>query len=134
MTSAGGSAVAVVTELVRRFHAGDIDGAFALYRPDLRIEQPSSLPHGGVHHGPEGARGMAAAFGRHWDRTVADARLLDGGDTTVQVTTQTWTAKPTGRSATVEVVELFSVAHGLVARIRVFPQDTHLLLATLDPA
>ena len=49
----------------------------------------------------------------------------------VQVTTQTWTAKQTGRSATVDVVELFSVADGLISEIRVFQQDTHLLLNTL---
>jgi uncharacterized protein len=30
------------------------------------------------------------------------------------------------------VVELFSFADGLIAEIRVFQQDTHLLLATLD--
>jgi uncharacterized protein len=52
----------------------------------------------------------------------------------VQVTTQTWTAKRTGRSATVDVVELFSFAGGLISEIRVFQQDTYLLLATLDPA
>jgi hypothetical protein len=50
----------------------------------------------------------------------------------VQVTTQTWTARATGRSATVDVVELFSFRDGLVSEIRVFQQDTHLLLATLD--
>lgn len=38
----------------------------------------------------------------------------------------------TGRSATVDVVELFSFRDGMVSQIRVFQQDTHLLLATLD--
>jgi hypothetical protein len=32
----------------------------------------------------------------------------------------------------VDVVELFSFCDGLVSEIRVFQQDTHLLLATLD--
>jgi hypothetical protein len=49
----------------------------------------------------------------------------------VQLTTQTWTSVATGRSATVEVVELLEVAGGQVRRIQVFPQDTHALLATL---
>jgi hypothetical protein len=48
------------------------------------------------------------------------------------VTTQTWTAKATGRSATVDVVELLSFRDDLVAEIRVFQQDTAVLLATLD--
>ena len=50
----------------------------------------------------------------------------------MQVTSQTWTARVTGRSATVDVVELFSFRDGLVSQIRVFQQDTHLLLETLE--
>ena len=52
----------------------------------------------------------------------------------MQVTTQTWTARASGRSATVDVVELFSISGGLVSEIRVFQQDTHLLLETLNGA
>jgi hypothetical protein len=37
----------------------------------------------------------------------------------------------TGRSATVDVVELFAVTDGLITEIRVFQQDVHLLLGTL---
>jgi hypothetical protein len=50
----------------------------------------------------------------------------------VQVTTQTWTALSSGRSATVDVVELFGFTDGLISEIRVFQQDTHLLLGLLD--
>lgn len=75
---------------------------------------------------------MGRAFAEHWDRTIDDPRILGCGDTVVQVTTQTWTAKETGRAATVDVVELFSFADGLISEIRVFQQDTHALLATLS--
>jgi ketosteroid isomerase-like protein len=124
----------VVFELSRRFLAGDREGAAALLHPDLRIDQPPSLPHGGVHRGPAGMAAMGAAFAGHWDRTIGAPRLSPGGDTAtvVQLTTQTWTAKATGRSATVDVVELLTVADGLVTEIRVFPQDTAALLATLE--
>ena len=123
---------AIVEELGRRFRAGDRDGARALLHADLRIEQPASLPHGGSHHGPDGMDAMGAAFARHWDRTIGEAELTGCGDLAVQVTTQTWTAKATGRSATVDVVELFRFADDRIVEIRVFQQDTHLLLATLD--
>jgi hypothetical protein len=53
-------------------------------------------------------------------------------DAVVQITTQTWLSTQTGRSATVDVVELFSFADGLIREIRVFQQDTHLLLGTLS--
>ncbi|HEX5945390.1 MAG TPA: nuclear transport factor 2 family protein [Acidimicrobiales bacterium] len=124
---------ALVIELGRRFRAGDRDGARALLHPDLRVEQPASLPHGGSHHGPDGMDAMGAAFAQHWDRTIgeADVRSWGDGDTALQITTQTWTAKATGRSATVDVVELFRAVGGRIVEIRVFQQDTHALLATL---
>ncbi|HEY6531614.1 MAG TPA: nuclear transport factor 2 family protein [Acidimicrobiales bacterium] len=117
--------------MARRFQAGDVDRARALFHPEVRIEQPTSLPHGGSWVGPAGMADMGARFAEHWDRTIGPPTI--GGDTqlAVQVTSQTWTARATGRSATVDVVELFSFADRLVSEIRVFPQDTHLLLATL---
>ncbi|TDC70741.1 nuclear transport factor 2 family protein [Actinomadura sp. GC306] len=118
--------------MARRFRAGDVDGAFGLLHPEFRIQQPESLPHGGRHRGRAGMAEMGAVFARHWDRTISAPRILGCGEQVVQITAQTWTAKATGRAATVDVVELFSFAAGLVAEIRVFQQDTHLLLATLD--
>lgn len=130
-----GDAAAVVVELNRRFLAGDHERARSLLAPDLRIEQPASLPHGGTHHGHDGMAAMAARFAEHWTREISQPRVLACGDTAVQVTTQTWTSRATGRSATVDVVELITVIGGLVREIRVFPHDTALLLRTLaDPA
>ena len=124
--------VDTVRELSRRFLAGDAQGASQLFHPSLRIQQPESLPHGGWHDGLAGMGEMGAEFGRHWDRSIGDPRIFGDGDDVVQVTTQTWTAKDTGRSATVDVVELFGFTDGLISEIRVFQQDTALLLATLD--
>jgi len=124
--------VEVVGELNRRFLAGDRAGAMELIDSDVVIEQAPTLPHGGAHRGHDGMAAMGAAFAEHWTRRIEDPRVLGAGDTVVQVTSQTWTAASTGRSATVDVVELMSVADGRVTAIRVFPQDTHLLMATLD--
>lgn len=156
--TAAADAAAVVGEVGRRFLAGDFAGAFALYHPEIRIQQPSSLPHGGWYSGHDGVRGMGAEFARHWTRTIGEAQINGCGagaaggagsagagsgagsaragaaGLVVQVTTQTWTATSTGRSATVDVVELIQVRDGLVEEIRVFQQDTALLLATLEPA
>ena len=126
--------VDVVEELGRRFRAGDRDGARELLHPELRIEQPASLPHGGWHDGPDGMATMGATFAEHWDRTIGPAEVHGVGDLVVQVTAQTWTSTATGRAATVDVTELIRVAQGRVVQIRVFPQDTAALLATLDPA
>ncbi|MEX5631794.1 nuclear transport factor 2 family protein [Parafrankia sp. FMc2] len=124
----------LVEEMARRFQAGDEDGARALMHPAIRVQQPASLPHGGWYEGHDGMAAMGVAFARHWDRTITDPRVFGDGGNAVQVTTQTWTAKATGRSATVDVVELFAVADGAIVEIRVFQQDTRLLLATLADA
>ena len=126
------SAPAIVTELAKRFTAGDGAGAVALFHDEIQIQQPASLPHGGWYHGKDGMASMGAAFGQYWTRVIEDPRIFGGDDRAVQVTTQTWTAKATGRSATVEVAELFRVKDGLISEILVFQQDTHALLATLD--
>jgi uncharacterized protein len=139
LTAAARDRTELVRELGERFGAGDRDGAFELLHPDLRIQQPESLPHGGWHVGRSGMEKMGATFARYWSRTIRDPRVLGckdgpgGQDLVVQITTQTWTAHGTGESATVDVVELFSFDVDLVAEIRVFQQDTAALLQTLGP-
>ena len=125
----------MVEELARRFASGDRAAAMELFHPDIRIEQPASLPHGGWHVGHQGMAEMGAQFAEHWDRTITDPRIHGCGPVVVQITSQTWTAKSSGSEATVDVVELFGFTDGLISEIRVFQQDTHLLLETLieDP-
>jgi uncharacterized protein len=127
------SGLAVVEELARRFRAGRFDEAFQLYHPRVRIEQPTSLPHGGVHEGHAGVRAMGATFAKFWTRTISEPNRCACSDGRVlQITQQTWTALETGKSASVDVVELIAFADGLISEIRVFQQDTKRLLDTLD--
>jgi uncharacterized protein len=128
-----GAQTELIEEMGRRFRAGDSDGAFALFHPDFRIQQPESLPHGGWHVGLAGMQQMSALFAEHWTRTISEASVQGCADSVFQITTQTWTSKETGRSATVDVLELFSFADDLISEIRVFQQDTHLMLGTLVP-
>ncbi len=114
--------------------AGDAAGAFALFHPDIQVEQPASLPHGGWHRGHDGMTRMGVAFGQYWQREVSNPRIHGCGELVVQLTTQTWTARTTGRAATVDVVELMTVTAGLITGIRVFQQDTKALLDTLAEA
>jgi uncharacterized protein len=119
-------------DLQRAFAAGDADALGEVLHPDFEIHQPASFPHGGRHRGLAGMAEMGRIFAEHWDRTIDDPVVRDAGDVVVQVTTQTWTAKATGRSATVDVVELVAFDEGRIREIRVFQQDSHALLATLD--
>lgn len=126
-------ALDVFAALQQAFAAGDRDAIAAVLHRDFEVEQPASLPHGGRHAGAGGMADMGRRFAEHWERTIADPVVRASGDVVVQVTTQTWRARATGRSATVDVAELITVADDRIRAIRVFPQDTHLLLGTLDP-
>ncbi|MBL7496799.1 nuclear transport factor 2 family protein [Frankia sp. CNm7] len=128
---AASDAVAVVNEMARRFQSGDHEGARALMHPDIRVQQPASLPHGGWHTGAAGLAAMNVEAARHWDRAITNPVVFGEGARAVQITTQVWTAKATGRSASVDVIEAFAVADGQIVEIRVFQQDTHLLLGLL---
>lgn len=119
-------------DLQRAFAAGDQAALGELLHPDFEIEQPASFPHGGRHRGLSGMAEMGRVFGEHWDRSIDDPVVREAGDIVVQVTTQTWTARATARSATVDVVELIAFADDRIREIRVFQQDTHALLATLE--
>ena len=123
----------VFAELQRAFGAGDPEAIAAVLHPDFEIEQPSSFPHGGRFRGLEGMGEMSRRFAEHWDRVIESPVVRDAGDVVVQVTTQTWTSKATGRSATCDVVELITVTDERIREIRVFQQDTHRLLQTLHP-
>ena len=126
------SAAAVVEELGARFRAGDVEGARALYAPGIRVQQPGSLPHGGWHEGLSGMDAMARTFAEHWERLITASEVRGCEDIAVQLTTPTWTARSTGRAATIDVVALITVEDGMVTQILVFQQDTALLLATLE--
>jgi uncharacterized protein len=124
--------LAIVEELARRFRAGQLEAAFQLYHPEIRIEQPTSLPHGGTHKGQAAVREMGAAFAKHWTRTISEPyRTACADGRVLQITQQTWTALATGKSATVDVLELITFEDNTISEIRVFQQDTQLLLATL---
>src|SRR5206468_778513 len=120
----------LIRELTRRFSAGEsID---PVLHPDFRIQQPESLPHGGWHQGIAGMKEMGALFAEHWSRTIADVHVYGSDEIVTQLSTQTWTANTTGRTVTVDVLELFQITDGLISEIRVFQQDTHALLETLS--
>src|SRR5437899_1835029 len=95
----------LVRELTRRFSAGEPIGP--VLHPDFRIQQPESLPHGGWHQGIAGMKEMGALFAEHWSRTIADIRVYGSDEIVTQLSTQTWTANTTGRTVTVDVLELF---------------------------
>ena len=124
--------IETVRRLNERSLAGDVDGAYAEFHPTVQLVQPESLPHGGVHHGHDGVRRAGELAAAHWERRVEDITRIGCGDHVLLVERQTWTARDTGRSVTLPMIELFSFTDGKISRIEVYV-DTHVVLETLKP-
>jgi ketosteroid isomerase-like protein len=103
-----------------------------LFDDDLVLIEPASLPHGGRHEGIGAFRNVQSAMRELWDQTIEGAEYwLCGDDRAALRIVIRWTARATGRSVTMPMIDLFRFRDGKVVEIEVFLQDTHLLLATL---
>jgi uncharacterized protein len=103
-----------------------------LLSPDFEIVEPGSLPYGGVHRGVHGYVALMQTIDALFELSFEPQRLiaLDDADVLLRMTV-TFTARTTGRSARLRVLELLRVDDGRVQRSEVFLDDTAELLATL---
>ncbi|MGZ4305737.1 MAG: nuclear transport factor 2 family protein [Solirubrobacteraceae bacterium] len=103
----------------------------------FEIVEPDSLPYGGTHHGLNGYRALMEQITTLFELAFDPPGLYALDETTVVVRMNvTFTARSTGRSVKLSVVEVLTVVRGRVRRSEVFLADTAALLATLadDPA
>ena len=96
------------------------------------IIEPDSLPYGGAHHGIEGYVALMQQIGELFEPVFEPQDLYALNEETVVLRMHvTFTARNTGRSVKLRVVELLEVGGGRVRRSEVFLADTAALLATL---
>jgi ketosteroid isomerase-like protein len=102
---------------------------------DFVIVEPDSLPYGGTHRGVDGYVSLMRQIGGLFELAFEPQGLYAVDDTTVLLRMQvSFTARSTGRSITLRVVEVLEVAEGRVRRSEVFLADTAALLDTLGRA
>jgi uncharacterized protein len=96
------------------------------------IVEPDSLPYGGTHHGVDGYVALMQRIGELFELAFEPQGLhaLDQKTVVLRIHV-TFTARSTGRSVKLPVVEFLEVAGGLVQSSEVFLADTAALLATL---
>jgi ketosteroid isomerase-like protein len=105
----------------------------SLFSPDVVLVEPASLPHGGVHRGLEAFGQVQAGMGALWEQRIEDAEYWQCAPDRVALRIViTWTARSTGKSATLPMIDLLSFADGAIARVEAFVFDTAALLATLS--
>ncbi len=125
--------VALVGHLLERVGEQRWEEIPRLLTDDYEIIEPDSLPYGGTHRGAAGYVALMQRIGELFHLQFDLDRLQPVGDDTVLLRmVVTFTARATGRSASLPVVELLTVRTGRIARSEVFLKDTAALLATLD--
>lgn len=97
------------------------------------IVEPDSLPYGGQYKGPEGYARFFSALTAVFEITAFDIRMILSQDEHVVMQADVgFLARESGRTRTVPVLEILTLAGGKIVRSEVYPQDTAALLGLLD--
>ena len=131
--------VEAVRCLFRAAEERDLEGVLDAFDPEIVIHEADSLPYGGVHCGPNGARRHAYGFWRTWrflqssrEREL-DATFLDGGDRVVALFRHR-AHSADGEKIDLPMVGVYEVRGGKVAEARMFHFDTAEILEFLKRA
>jgi hypothetical protein len=101
--------------------------------PDFEIIEPDSLPYGGKHRGVDAYISLLEQIGSLFDLQFARDGLYALDDRTVLLRMHvTFTARATGRSIRLLVLELLTIETARVSRSKVVISDTAALLSALD--
>jgi uncharacterized protein len=120
--------------LIAAMRGGDLDAAAALIHPDVVVAEPASLPCGGVHRGRKAfVEDVLGGILQRASFALAEATVRDAGDVVVVQMKLKLTAHATSRTATMPIVELYTVRDGLVTEIDVYPKDTVLYREVYAP-
>lgn len=104
--------------------AGDIDGACSRFHRDVVIREADGLPFGGTRTGPYAFRELVRQIGAAYRLELGDAEVVAEGSRVAVAFPITLTSRATGRSASMGVVDLYTVEHGLITLLDVYYQDT----------
>lgn len=124
--------VDILRRMLAAFQAGDYASGERYLHEDLVIDEPESVPHGGIFHGRDASRRVKEVIRAHWDQRMGELELHESGEIVISRRPITWTSRKTGKSAECTAVEFFEFRDGKVAKITVYLSDTARLLATLS--
>jgi len=105
-----------------------------VFADDIVLIEPASLPHGGRHQGLNAFEAVQAGMRELWDQRIetADYWLCAEDRVTLRIVIR-WTARTTGRSVVLPMIDLMRFRDGHIVEIEVFLHDTAALLDTLAP-
>lgn len=103
-----------------------------LFDGGVVLVEPESLPHGGRHEGLDDFRSVQAGMRELWEQRIEGAEYWQcAEDRVVLRIVIRWTARATGRSVVLPMVDLIRFSDGKIVQIEAFVHDTKALLDTL---
>jgi ketosteroid isomerase-like protein len=110
----------------------DLDRACALLHHDLVVHEAGGLPYSGEYHGPQGFRELLATMDESLQLTAGPiTRDCLSDDTVVSRFRLTFTARTSGESVEMDLVELYKVHDGLIVDLDVYYKDPSAVAALL---
>jgi ketosteroid isomerase-like protein len=128
MTSSAGD---VARALYRALGQGDVAGTLDRLAEDVILDEPPELPWGGVHRGHDAFVGLVlAGMTAGVDMAIAEVVVIAGEDgEVVGRLSGTFTARATGESIPVTMVELLDIVGDKVTKVDVYTKDPAALAA-----
>jgi ketosteroid isomerase-like protein len=103
-----------------------------LFNDDIVLIEPDSLPYGGRHQGIAAFRSVQAGMQELWGQRIDSADYWQcAPDRVVLRIVIEWTARTTGKSVILAMIDFMRFEAGQVVEVEAFVFDTAALLATL---
>jgi uncharacterized protein len=110
----------------------NMERASALLHHDLVVHEAGGLPYSGEYHGPQGFRELLTTMNESMELTAGPVtRDCLSDDTVVSRFRLTLTARASGESVEMDLVELYKVRDGLIVDLDVYYKDPAAVTALL---
>jgi uncharacterized protein len=110
----------------------NMERASALLHHDLVVHEAGGLPYSGEYHGPQGFRELLTTMNESMELTAGPVtRDCLSDDTVVSRFRLTFTARASGESVEMDLVELYKVRDGLIVDLDVYYKDPAAVTALL---
>jgi ketosteroid isomerase-like protein len=112
--------------------AGDVEGFWSIYDPDVVFHEPSSLPYGGAHKGLKATQqAVSRMSGAYAQMRTTFEEIVFARDIALAYQTITYRMKGNGNTGTMPVAELYRFREGKVIEWRALYADPALLAAAI---
>jgi hypothetical protein len=132
MTAMTEDCQAIVVKFMNAIVDERLDDARSLLHEEFVVHEAGGVPYSGDYHGPQGFFELLMNINEVLELTPSPAiQYLRADDTVAMFYRLTFTARATGESVEMGVVEVYSVRDGLIVELDVFYKDPSAIAALL---